>query len=41
MDEYKLYRERRADAPNRLTRLIEVATAVIFVLILVYLLHPS
>lgn len=41
MDEYKLYREPRADAPNRLTRLLEVATAIIFVLIVVYLLHPS
>jgi hypothetical protein len=41
MDEYKLYREPRTDAPNRLARLIEVATAVIFVLIVVYLLHPS
>lgn len=41
MDEYKLNRESQPHAPNGLSRLIEVVTAVIFVLIVVYLLHPS
>jgi hypothetical protein len=41
MDEYNLYRESRPDVPKRLSRLVEVVTAVIFVLIVVYLLHPS
>jgi hypothetical protein len=40
MDEYKLHREQRVPVgPNRLSRLIEVVTAVVFVLILLYLLH--
>ena len=41
MDEYKLYREPRPNVPDRLSRLIEVATAVIFVLFVAYLFHPS
>ena len=39
MDEYKLHRERLPIGPNRLGRLIEVVTAAIFVLILVYLVE--
>jgi hypothetical protein len=38
MDEYKLYREQRVPVgPNRLPRFVEVVTAVIFVLVVVYL----
>jgi hypothetical protein len=38
MDEYKLYRDRQVTVgPNRLIRLIEVLTAVVFVLFVVYL----
>jgi hypothetical protein len=40
MDEYKLHREQRVPVgPNRLSRLIEVVTAVVFVLIVLYLLR--
>jgi hypothetical protein len=40
MDEYKLHREQRMPVgPNRLSRLIEVVTAVVFVLIVLYLLR--
>jgi hypothetical protein len=38
MDEYKLYREQRVPVgPNRLPRFVEVVTALIFVLVVVYL----
>jgi hypothetical protein len=39
MHEYKLHREQRVPVgPNRLSRLTELVTAVVFVLIAVYLL---
>jgi hypothetical protein len=39
MDEYKPHREQRVPVgPNRLNRLIEVLTAVVFVLVVVYLI---
>jgi hypothetical protein len=38
MGEYKLHRERVPVGPNRLNRLIEVLTAVVFVLVVVYMI---
>ena len=40
MDEYKLHREQRVPVGHRLSRLIEVVTAVVFVLVVVYLILP-
>lgn len=40
MNDYKPHREQRVPVgPNRLSRLIEVVTAAVFVLILIYLLR--
>ena len=40
MNEYRLHREHRVPVgPNRLSRLTEVVTAVVFVLVAVYLLR--
>jgi hypothetical protein len=38
MGEYKLHRERVPVGPNHLPRFVEVVTAVIFVLVVVYLI---
>ena len=38
MGEYKLHRERVPVGSNRLNRLIEVLTAVVFVVVVVYLI---
>ena len=40
MDDYKLHREQRAPVGHRLSRLIEVVTAVVFVLVVVYMILP-
>jgi hypothetical protein len=40
MDQYKLHREHRAPVgPNRLPRFIEVVTALVIVLAVIYLLN--